>query len=97
MNQDNNYFKNEYLAIAIAAIIFFNSLFIWINYLKISKLRGKTDLFAAEVIGGDVQEAYNFGQIGLAITDEKQFVIWTNDLFSKFNIINFSLTFNKDN
>lgn len=43
--------------------------------------RHRTDLKAAEVIGSDVQEAYNFAMIGLVVTDENDIVIWNNDLF----------------
>ena len=76
------------LVIALAAIIVIviNCLFVWIVVLLLSSLRQKTDLRAAEVIGGDIQEAYNFAMIGLAITDDKNVVLWTNDLFKARHI-----------
>ena len=59
----------------------FDCLFVWIATLKISRIRQKTDLHAAEVIGSDIQEAYNFAMLGLAVTDDNDIVLWTNDLF----------------
>ena len=88
----NNFFDIQSIikpfAIALAAVIIavFDSLFIWIVILLLSSLRQKTDLRAAEVIGSDVQEAYNFAMIGLAITDDKNTVLWTNDLFKSRHI-----------
>ena len=88
----NNFFNIQNtikpFAIALGAVIVavFDSLFIWIVILLLSSLRQKTDLRAAEVIGSDVQEAYNFAMIGLAITDDKNTVLWTNDLFKSRHI-----------
>ena len=88
----NNFFdfqsitKPEYIAIAMIIVIAVNCLFVWIIILILSSLRQKTDLKAAEIIGSDVQEAYNFAQIGLAITDEENVVLWTNDLFKSRHI-----------
>ena len=88
----NNFFnfytnvKPEYIAITMAIVIAINCLFVWIIILIISNLRQKTDLKAAEIIGSDVQEAYNFAMIGLAVTDDKNTVLWTNDLFKARHI-----------
>lgn len=50
------------------------------------KTRGNAELKAADIIGQDVTEAYNFGQIGLAVCDHNDNVIWTNEfLSSRFN------------
>ena len=78
--------KPEYLAITMVIVIVTNCLFVWIIILILSTLRQKTDLRAAEVIGSDVQEAYNFAMIGLAVTDDKNIVLWTNDLFKSRHI-----------
>ena len=88
----NNFFGMQtevqpYIITLIAVIaVVFNSAFIWVVILLLSALRQKTDLRAAEVIGSDVQEAYNFAMIGLAITDDKNIVLWTNDLFKSRHI-----------
>ena len=76
----------EYIAITMIIVIVVNCLFVWIVILILSTLRQKTDLRAAEVIGSDVQEAYNFAMIGLAVTDDKNTVLWTNDLFKSRHI-----------
>ena len=78
--------KPEYIAITMAIVIAVNCLFVWVVILVLSTLRQKTDLHAAEIIGSDVQEAYNFAMIGLAITDDKNTVLWTNDLFKSRHI-----------
>lgn len=75
-----------HIALAMVILIGINCLFVWFVILILSSLRQKTDLRAAEVIGSDVQEAYNFAMIGLAITDDKNIVLWTNDLFKSRHI-----------
>ena len=79
---------NHPLVLVLAMIILMavNCLFVWIVTLLIATLRQKTDLKAAEVIGSDVQEAYNFAMIGLAITDDNNTVLWTYDLFKSRHI-----------
>ena len=74
------------VALIMVIVVVVDCLFIWIVILILSSLRQKTDLRAAEVIGSDVQEAYNFAMIGLAITDDKNTVLWTNDLFKSRHI-----------
>ncbi|MBR0295139.1 MAG: DHH family phosphoesterase [Bacilli bacterium] len=69
------------LAIAATILIGIDCLFVWAMTVWISRIRQKTDLHAAEVIGSDIQEAYNFAMLGLAVTDEHDTVLWTNDLF----------------
>ena len=81
-----NYIKPEYVAIGAIGVVAFNVIFLWIAYLRISSYRHKTDLKAAEVIGSDVQEAYNFAMIGLVVSDENDMVIWHNDLFKDRHI-----------
>ena len=78
--------KPEYIAITMMIVVVLNCAFIWIVILIFSSLRQKTDLRAAQIIGSDVQEAYNFAMIGLAITDDRNVVLWTNDLFKSRHI-----------
>ena len=78
--------KPSTIALIMVVVTVVDCLFIWIVILILSSLRQKTDLRAAEVIGSDVQEAYNFAMIGLAITDDKNTVLWTNDLFKARHI-----------
>ncbi len=76
----------NHFAITMLVLIVINALYVWIVTLYLSSLRQKTDLRAAEIIGSDVQEAYNFAMIGLAVTDDKNIVLWTNDLFKNRHI-----------
>ena len=73
--------NKDYVIIGAASLVFLDCIFVWIVSTVISTLRRNTDLHAAEVIGSDVQEAYNFAMIGLAVTDDHDIVLWTNDLF----------------
>lgn len=81
-----------YYFITLCGVI---SLFILINFfamviynVRIGQNRGQSELKAAEIIGNDVSEAYNFGQIGLAVCDHDNNVIWVNDfLNSRFHNI----------
>ena len=88
----NNFFnfqemvKPLHLALGMVSTVVIDCLFIWIVILVLSSLRQKTDLKAAQIIGSDVQEAYNFAMIGLAITDDQNTVLWTNDLFKSRHI-----------
>ena len=78
---------NPYILVALmVGIIILDGLFTWIIIRRLTSLRQKTDLRAAEVIGSDIQEAYNFAMIGLAITDDQNNVLWTNDLFKERHI-----------
>ncbi|HNX16494.1 MAG TPA: DHH family phosphoesterase [Bacilli bacterium] len=81
-----NYVTPSVIVLCAAILVFIDSLFVWLFALRFSSLRQKTDLHAAEVIGSDVQEAYNFAMIGLAVTNDKDIVIWTNDLFKDRHI-----------
>lgn len=61
----------------------------WFAILLFSKARRIVDIKAASLLGSDVQEAYNFGSIGLVVVDEHHTVLWVNNLFTdrKINIL----------
>ena len=80
------YARPSYIAIAAIGLIGINIILLWASIAYITSARFHTDLKAAEVIGEDIQEAYNFAMIGLAVTDENDVVIWTNDLFAERHI-----------
>ncbi len=85
---------DEYAAIILLAVVVAINIGIgWFYILKSAKQRRESDLKAAELIGGDIQEAYNFGMIGLVVVDENNNVIWTNDLFKerKINILDVNI------
>ncbi|MCD8204311.1 MAG: DHH family phosphoesterase [Coprobacillus sp.] len=78
--------KGEYILIGAIVLFVFDFIVIWICVWKIGKVKSTTDLKAAEIIGSDIQEAYNFAQVGLAVTDENFVVLWTNELFNDRHI-----------
>ena len=78
--------KPEYISVGAIILIAINILMLWIGVIRVSLYRHRTDLKAAEVIGSDVQEAYNFAMIGLVVTDENDIVIWNNSLFKDRHI-----------
>ncbi|MCD8203829.1 MAG: DHH family phosphoesterase [Coprobacillus sp.] len=78
--------KGEYIIIGVAVLFVFDFIMVWICIWKIGKIKSTTDLKAAEIIGSDIQEAYNFAQVGLAVTDENFMVLWTNELFNDRHI-----------
>ena len=72
--------------IGTAAIAGIDLIILWIAVVSFSRARHKSDLRAADLIGTDVQEAYNFGMIGLVIVDENSNVLWVNELFRERQI-----------
>ncbi len=81
-----DYVSIEMLYIAVCVVIFINIILVLIVGGIFSYIRKHSDLKAATLIGGDIQEAYNFGMIGLVIVDEDNRVIWINDLFKERQI-----------
>ena len=79
-------FSTELLFIILGAVIIFDIVFCWALIFRFSRIRQKSDLRAADLIGSDIQEAYNFGMIGLAVVNENNTVIWVNDLFNERKI-----------
>ena len=78
--------KPEYILIGAVGLVSLNVIMLWISAIRIASYRHRTDLKAAEVIGSDVQEAYNFAMIGLVVTDDNDIVIWNNSLFKERHI-----------
>ncbi len=76
----------ETFYVGTAVLAGLDMIFVWVSILVFSYKRKKTDLRAADLIGGDVQEAYNFGMIGLVVVDENNVVIWMNDIFHDRNL-----------
>ena len=74
------------LYIVGASMVAFDIIALWVGILAINHVRHNANLKAAELIGGDVQEAYNFGMIGLIIVDENNTIVWANDLFKNRQI-----------
>ena len=74
-------FSAELIYSVLGMLIILNAVLIVFLIFYFSILRKKTDLKAAELIGQDIVEAYNFGMIGLAVVNEENVVLWVNDLF----------------
>lgn len=72
--------------IVAVSIIVVDLLVLWIEMIVFRRMRNKANLKAADLIGGDIQEAYNFAELGLVIVDENFKVLWTNELFSSRQI-----------
>ena len=70
-----------YIALGTAVVV--DIVYVWGIIFYFSKIRQKTDLRAADLIGSDIEEAYNFGMLGLAVVDENNVVLWTNTLFKE--------------
>jgi len=78
--------KPEYWIVALVASLVLDIIFLWISLIHLNGIRQKSDLKAATLIGSDVQEAYNFGQLGLVVCDEHGIVMWDNNLFKERQI-----------
>lgn len=78
------FFQNilvDILILAITILLFLNWIYVIVILLKVSHAKMKTDVNAIDVIGEDIQSVYDFGQIGLILTDSDHNVIWTNEFF----------------
>jgi c-di-AMP phosphodiesterase-like protein len=88
----NNFFELQQIVtvpmiyIGISVVVGLNAILLWVEVIIFSNIRHKTDLKAADLIGADIQEAYNFGMIGLVIVDENNMVLWVNELFKERSI-----------
>ena len=76
-------FTAEILYISLGSALVVDVIYVWGIIFYFSKIRQKTDLRAADLIGSDIEEAYNFGMLGLAVVDENNTVLWTNTLFKE--------------
>ena len=72
---------NIFICFGTAVIL--DIIYVWAIIFYFSKIRQKTDLRAADLIGSDIEEAYKFGMLGLAVVDENNIVLWTNTLFKE--------------
>ena len=75
-----------YLLFVATAFLFIDAIVFWFALLKIGRNRQSNDQEAASLIGGDVQNAYNFAHIGLVVVDGDGIVIWANNMFKDMQI-----------
>lgn len=78
--------KTEYILISAFGALTLDIIIFWIYVIYVGGIKNASDLHAAEVIGDDIQEAYNFAMLGLVVTDENDLVMWSNDLFKNRHI-----------
>ena len=76
-------FSETILFISLGSAVIVDIIYVWAVLFYFAKIRQKTDLRAADLIGSDIEEAYNFGMLGLAVVDENNVVLWTNTLFKE--------------
>ena len=78
-----------YIALGLIGFyIFVDTAFIILFNMLLRHKKAQTELKAATIIGNDINQAYSFGQLGLAVCDHNNNVIWVNDFMSeRFNDI----------
>ncbi len=81
-----NIIQIDHILYGAFVLVFIDCMYLWIVMSNLIIFRQNTDLHAAEVIGSDVQAAYNFAQLGLVVVNEDDMVLWTNDIFKDRNI-----------
>ena len=78
--------KPHHWALGTIIYVSINIIFVIFSEIRLFQIRSKGDLASASIVGGDVQEAYNFGQLGLVVTDDEGIVLWTNSIFKERKI-----------
>ncbi len=84
----NHIQHNEIIVLGAIVAVLINCLFMWIVINYISHLRRKIDLTTADLVGGDIKQAYSHAELGLLVTDKEDTIIWANDLFMSRGIQN---------
>ena len=77
-NPEFNYYYQITIALCCLFIVSDFILSLVFN-LYFKKHKGEAELKAASVIGNDINEAYNFGELGLAVCNHDNIVMWVND------------------
>jgi c-di-AMP phosphodiesterase-like protein len=81
-------------ALSLAASLSLISLIVTYVYTaKIEKTRHLADMKATDIVGNDIGVAYDFGQIGLIVTDDKGNILWLNNLLLDrgINLVDYSI------
>lgn len=76
----------RYIAIGLACLFTIIDYILAISFnVLFRRNKGRSEMKAGSILGTDINEAYNFGQIGLAVCDHNNTVLWINDfLGSRF-------------
>lgn len=83
--KDFQYFDIISVAFLILCVVAY-TVMISLYVSKIKQRRNKIELTTAQVLGGDLQEAYLYGQLGMIIVDDEKNIIWTNDYLSRIGM-----------
>lgn len=80
--------RNTIINLAISSTLI-DTLFCVVFVLILDKFQSKSNIVLTDVIGSDINQAYLFGQIGMAIINEEGFVLWISDYLriSDLNIV----------
>jgi c-di-AMP phosphodiesterase-like protein len=79
MDKKPIYLYLSFGALALSMVI--NVFFIWLTMHRIASSRLKSDVTAADIVGDDIQDVYDFAQVGLVLVNEMDEVIWVNEWF----------------
>ena len=70
-----------YLVAGLSFFLVVDCLFFFFSLVHLGHTRIQNDISTASLIGADLQEAYDFGEVGLVIVDDDNVVLWTSNLF----------------
>ena len=78
-----SYFKSEYFGYFALAIILLDIIFIFLCLYLLNSIKQSNILKSVDIIGSDLNIAYEFGKVGFVITDNDSNVIWVSESLSK--------------
>lgn len=73
-----------YIALGLLAVILLYDFILAIVFnMKVYRAKARTEQTSAEIIGRQLNEAYQFGQIGMAVVNKDNEILWINDFLSQ--------------
>lgn len=89
-----NFYIFYYVFIIVFLVYLIGFIFYTVYSLnKILKTKNENAIKAVDIVSSDVEEAYQFGQIGLILTDKNDTVIWVSEyLHNDFDILDMKIT-----
>lgn len=94
-NSSDMYLLYIYILVGLMALLACSLLVgTFIITVKAEKLRHISDLKATDIVGNDVGAAYDFGQIGLIVTDDAGVILWVNNLLLDrgINLVDYNIS-----
>lgn len=77
------FFSSFYiLSIFAGVFILYDAAIAFVFSILLKKKKAETEMTSAEILGNDLDEAYNFGQVGLLVCDSNDTVIWVNNFLA---------------